>query len=157
MRDKLSKIGSRLKKLKDERKEKPLISEDSAINAITEFLDYYDIDIASLQMTENTEVAGERILDALIKYYRWGKLKNQIDEKGKFLVIQTLKSGTTITYSEVKAANKRTMDKLESRENNGKIQTYMGSLGNIGLDGVDQLHATDLAVLEVLGNIFLLA
>ena len=155
MRDKLSKIGSRLKKIKEERKEKPPISEDSAMDEITKFLDYYDIDIEALQMTEDTKVAGERVLDALIKYYRWGKLKNEKDEKG-FKVIQTLKSGKTVTYSEVTAMKKRTMDKLEKNENYGKIHTFMGALGNIDLDGVDQLHATDLAVLEVLGNVFLL-
>lgn len=155
MRDTLSRIGSRLKKIKKEKEEKPLISEDSAIEQITELLDYYDIDIETLKMTEDTEVAGERVLEALIKYYRWGKLKNQKDEKS-FKAIQTLKSGTTITYQEVNARLKRTMDKLETKERYGKIYTFMGALGNIGLDGVEQLHATDLAVLEVLGNVFLL-
>ena len=155
MRDKLNRIQALLKKIKDEKKEKPLISEDSAMNEITKLLDYYDIDIEALQMTEDTKVAGERILDALIKYYRWGKLKNEKDEKS-FKVIQTLRNGKTITYSEVTAMKKRTMDSLEKTENYGKIHTFMGAMANIDLDGVDQLHATDLAVLEVLGNVFLL-
>jgi len=155
VRDKLNRIQALLKKIKDEKKEKPLISEDSAMNEITKLLDYYDIDIEALQMTEDTKVAGERILDALIKYYRWGKLKNEKDEKS-FKVIQTLRNGKTITYSEVTAMKKRTMDSLEKTENYGKIHTFMGAMANIDLDGVDQLHATDLAVLEVLGNVFLL-
>lgn len=152
MKSKLSKINTRLKKLK---KEVPPISEDSAMNEIVLFLDYYDIDIQTLEMTENTEIAGERIIDSLIRYYRLGKLKNKKDEKG-FKIIQTLRTGKTIEYAEITAQKKRTMDKLESKEQYGKIHTFMGSLSNIDLDGVDQLHATDLAVLEVLGTIFLL-
>lgn len=148
----LKKIGSRLKNIQNR---EYIISEESAMDEICKFLDYYDIDIASLEMTENTEIAGERILDSLIKYYRLGKLKNKEDEKG-FQVIQTLKSGQEIIYSEITALKKRSMDKLETKEQYGKLHSLMGALCGLGLDGVDKLHATDLAVLEVLGSIFLL-
>jgi len=152
----LNSITSRLKKVKEEREEKPLISRESAMAEITELLDYYNISTKTLQMTEDTELAGERILELLLEYYRYGKLKNKKGESG-FNIIQTLKNGKEIIYSEITAPKKRMMDKLESKESYGKIHSYMGSLSNIDLDGVDQLHATDLAVLEVLCNIFLLA
>lgn len=152
MRKSLKKITSRLKniQIKDF-----VLSEESAMDEICKFLDYYDIDIESLEMTENTEIAGERIIDSLIKYYRTGKIKNKEDERG-FQIVHTLKSGDEITYLEVTAIKKRTMDKLETKEQYGKIHTFMGALCGLGLDGVDKLHATDLQVLEVLGSIFLL-
>lgn len=148
----LKKIASRLKNIQNR---EYILAEEPAMDEICKFLDYYDIDIASLEMTENTEIAGERILDSLIKYYRLGKLKNKEDEKG-FQVVHTLKSGQEITYSEITALKKRSMDKLEQKEQYGKLHSLMGALCGLGLDGVDKLHATDLAVLEVLGSIFLL-
>lgn len=152
MRKSLKKISSRLQNIQ---KKDYLISEESAMDEICKFLDYYDIDIESLEMTENTEIAGERIIDSLIKFYRTGQIKNQEDEKG-FKIIHKLRSGDEITYNEVTAVKKRTMDKFETKEQYGRIHTFMGALCGLGFDGVDKLHATDLQVLEVLGSIFLL-
>lgn len=152
MRKSLKKISSRLKNIQ---KKEYLISEESAMDEICKFLDYYDIDIATLEMTETTEIAGEKVLDSLIRYYRTGQIKNKEDEKG-FQIVHKLRSGDEIIYNEVTAVKKRTMDKLETKEQYGKIHTFMGALCGLGLDGVDKLHATDLQVLEVLGSIFLL-
>lgn len=152
MKKSLKRISSRLKNLQNQ---EFLISEESAMDEICKLLNYYDIDIESLEMTTNSEIAGERILDSLIKYYRLGKIKNKDDEKG-FKVVHKLRSGDEIIYNEITAVKKRVMDKLETKEQYGKIHTFMGALCGLGIDGVDKLHATDLQVLEVLGSIFLL-
>ena len=152
MKSALQKIKSLLKK----EQEKYALSEESALEEICTMLKFYDIDMDTLEITENAENAGENILKKLIKYFRAGKLKTKKDEKG-LKIIQTLENGTTIIYNEISAAKKRTMDKCETKEQYGKIQMFMGSLSNLGLDGVDKLNPRDLAVLEVLGTVFLLA
>lgn len=149
----LKKFASRFK---NSEKEKYSISEESAIDEICRLLSYYDIDMGRLEVTDDTEVQGESVLNSLIRYFRLGKLKIEQNEKN-FFVVQTLESGTEIKYGEPTAQKKRVMDKCELKERNMRIQMFMGALGNIGIDGVDQLNTRDLAVLEVLGNIFFLA
>ena len=146
----------RLEKQKaQEKKGVVTISEDAAMEQISELLDYYDIDLEILQQSDNFEMAGEMILKKLITYYMRGQLKNNKNEKG-FEVIQTLGSGTTIKYKEITAKAKRRMDKSKAGASNERLQSFMCALGeNLDLDMIDKLRPVDLAVLEVLGYIFL--
>ena len=152
----LKKIASRLKN--KENKEDYKLSEENALDEICRFLEHYDIDMSRLEVTKNTEAAGESILNSLVRYFRTGKLKIEQNEKD-FFVVQTLESGTEIRYREPNAKIKRIMDKCDPDENRTKLYMFMGALTekSIGLDGIDQLNTRDLAVLEVLGNLFLLA
>ena len=152
----LKKIASRLKS--KEKQEDYKLSEENALEEICRFLEYYDIDMSRLEVTKNTEAAGESILNSLVRYFRLGKLKIEQNEKD-FFVVQTLESGTEIRYKEPTAKIKRIMDKCAPDENRTKLYIFMGALTEkgIGLDGIDQLNVRDLAVLEVLGNLFLLA
>ncbi|KPK96007.1 hypothetical protein AMJ80_02380 [bacterium SM23_31] len=132
------------------------ISKEAAENQVVELLNYYDIDIETFDMTKDTEFAGERTLKALVNYYRKGQLKNRKDEKS-FKVIQTLRSGTTVDYGEPTATTKMQLDKVDNNDTYERIYTFMGSLGNLDIESIKKFHSNDLAVLEVLGNTFLLA
>lgn len=154
-----AKVGNRKKQRQKEQEKKGVvtISEDAAMEQVSELLDYYDIDLEILQQSDNFEMAGEMILKKLIGYYMRGQFKNNKNEKG-FEVIQTLGSGTTITYKEITAKAKRSMDKSKSGAANERLQLFMCALGeNLDLDSIDKLKPVDLAALEVLGYVFLQA
>jgi len=142
--------------MRNNKKEEFQISEESALNEICKLLEYYDIDMERLEVTDDIEVQGESVLYSLIRYFRLGKLKIEQNEKN-FFITQTLENGTEVKYGEPTAQKKRIMDKCEIKERNMRIQMFMGALSGIGLDGVDKFNVRDLAVMEVLGNIFLLA
>jgi hypothetical protein len=131
------------------------ISEQSAIEQVSELLSFYDINIDRLMQDEKTEKSGDSLLSSLVDFFRLGKIELKTGDKGK--IIQYLKSGTIIEYGEISAKDKLAMDKFNpERENYNRVYAFMGSLCGLGKSAIEKLHVTDLAVVEVLGALFLL-
>jgi hypothetical protein len=140
------------KRVKEDKKYK--ISEESAQEELIKILKFYDIDIDRFMKDKQSENVGENILDAIIEYLRLGKI--EIQTTNGFEIIHHLVNGEKLVYAQIQAKYKREMDKCEVN-GNSKIYAFMGALCGLGTGAIDKLHANDLAVVEVVGAIFLLA
>ena len=155
---KLSNAISKLKKLKEERQEPYKISEDSALEQVVEILEYYDIPIERFEKTEQTETAGENILDSLVKFFRTGQLEIVRTENNILNIKQTTQSGSVLIYQEVGAPHKKAADKYNNQDHS-RMYAFLGSLCGDGADVIEKLKTggkqNDLACAEVLGFLFL--
>jgi plasmid stabilization system protein ParE len=129
------------------------LSVETAQNELKKMLDYYEIDIDTIEDGKLKD-AIKSGYDRLIKAVRLGRLEIKL-EKG-IEVIQTLRSnGTKISYREIDGVAKAAMDGCPADAFNRKAQILMGSLCGMGEAAIKQLKGVDLSLCEVLGLIFL--
>ncbi len=141
-------------KYQKKKEENFVISEENAIEQISTLLEYYDIDIDAV--SESDETAGkhlERGMDTLAKAVRRGQLEVTMGADSRLQVIQTLRNGETLTYSEVNARAKVASEKY-SDANYSRVYAFMGSLAGVGKMAIEKLDPRDLSTVEVLSLVF---
>lgn len=135
------------------RRKNYVLSEEVAREQIMDFLEYYDIDP---EQGENNPL--EQALQTIEDYIRRGVLEVGRDDASKIKVIHNLSSGNeALEYHEIQAKHKISVDSCKSNAGYTRIYTFMGALSGVGRAGIEKLSAKDLAVVEVLGLVFLAA
>lgn len=129
-----------------------IISSEIAAEQVCELLEYYDIDVESLDSDEGNPL--EKALDHIARAFRTGALDIERDENGKMLVNQMLANGERLQYREISAKAKLAMEKFKPEAGYSRIYAFMGSLCGLGKGGIEKLEARDLAIVEVLGAVF---
>ena len=139
------------------KKSKKKLSEEVAHDQVMILLDYYGIDVEDYEDQKSKE-ATISTLNKIVGYVRDGLIEISLD-KGSLVITQTLAkpSGddSTITYSEVRGANKAAMDGKGEDHNYAKVYALVGSLTSLGETAIKKLTGKDLSVAECLGTIFL--
>lgn len=130
-----------------------VISEENAEEIFQQFLDYYDISMDDFEGSQ--EKAAFQSKRKLINTIRKGLLEIKIGEDIEVIQKLTKHKADSLTYTEVSAAAKMTMDKTGENEQYGKIYTLLGSLSGLGLTAIMSLKGKDLSVAECLGFFFL--
>jgi hypothetical protein len=132
------------------------LSEESAMEQVLDFLNYYDIDIARVDDPTSLTVV-ERTLDNLRDYIREGKVEIRRDKDAKLEVVHNLTGGTAVAYRELNAAAKLAMDRLPPNAGTARAYALMGSLCGLGTDGIQKFGPRDLTVVELLSQLFMSA
>ena len=133
-----------------------ILSEEVAIEQVNELLGYYDIDIEALIAgDEKSGGSFEKALDHVARGFRKEVLSIDYDKDGKIQVVQKLVNGSELTYAEISAKNKIAMEKFDPQAGYSRIYAFMGSLCGVGKAGIEKLGPQDLAIVEVLGTVFL--
>lgn len=131
-----------------------VISEENAIASVTELLQYYDIDVDRVN-DESALKAIERALDQITLHVRRGVLEFSRDEKSRMNVMHKLSNGDVLIYTEIGSKAKLAMEKFDPNAGYSRIYAFMGSLSGVGKAGIEKLPAKDLAVVELLGTVFM--
>ncbi|GHT58635.1 hypothetical protein FACS1894109_13180 [Spirochaetia bacterium] len=144
----------------DEDEKEFILSEEVAEKEVKNFCRHYRINVAKFT-NKNVQDSLNQALDVLQDGYRRGLLENNEDDTG-FNVIQHLvkdgpKGGTPITYRELAAKHKRSMDGYESTVIYERQQALLGVLSGLGKDVIGNFKGYDLHVSEALGSVFFLA
>jgi len=136
-----------------------ILSEEVAHDQVMDLLSYYDIDPDRQTDAKPEEVSTfERALLQLRDYIQRGALDVGRDKDGRIEVTQTLASGDTIIkYGEIKAKHKVAMETCDPKAGYSRIYAFMGAVSGLGKAGIEKLAPRDLAVVEVLGMVFLAA
>ena len=133
-----------------------ILSEEVATEQVCDLLDYYDIDVELLTAGKDKEaVAVETALDQIAKYVRLGTVQVERDKDDRMTVIHNLQGGDQVVYREVSSKAKLAMEKYDPSSGYSRIYAFMGSLAGVGKTGIEKFSAKDLAVVEVLGSVFL--
>jgi hypothetical protein len=127
------------------------LSEESAMEQVLDFLNYYDIDISRV------DDPTSRTLDNLRDYIREGKVEMCRDKDAKLEVVHHLAGGTTVTYRELNAPAKLAMDRLPNNAGIARAYALMGSLSGLGTDGIQKFSPRDLNIVELLSQLFMSA
>lgn len=131
-----------------------ILSEESALDQIHDFLDYYDIDIDTPKVPkEGLEMALEKVTD----YVRRGTVEIARDKEHTPIVTVHLTKGETLVFPEIGARHKLVMEKSNGEGGLSRILALMGCLCGMGSIGLEKLPARDLSVIEALGLVFLAA
>jgi len=132
------------------------LSEEVAFSEIKRILDFYEID-PEKDFDEDYKKIFENSINRAVKAIRLGRL--EIDDKnGTFKVVQHMRSGRKeddLVYRELDGRAKLSMANVKANDAHGKIYEVMGTLSNVGSDGIAKLKSVDLSLCEVLGSIFL--
>lgn len=136
--------------------DKFILSEEIAIEQVTDMLDYYDIDVEALTADNEREAKViETALDQVSRNVRLGKLQIERDKDGKLIVIHNLVGGEQVTYREINSKAKLAMERFDPTAGYSRIYAFMGSLSGVGKTGIEKFHPNDLSCVEVLGTVFL--
>jgi len=134
-----------------------ILSEESATEQVLDLLEYYDIDIERVpaQFREQMEVR----LKLLTDYVRRGAVEVGRSEDQKIKVSVNLSHGNTvIELCELGARHKLAMDRGAASDSNySRIYKLIASMAGLPVEAIEKLRARDLAVIEVLGGVFLAA
>jgi len=140
-----------------EKKDNKLSKED-AEKQLQILLDYYEIEIDDIKVTE-AKNGLEQTIDKTIKHIRRGRLEIKLDEK--LSVVQTMQQGKggevseTIPYGILKGETKMAMRDKKGEDFHGRLYAMMASLGNIGENDIKKFEGLDLSVVECLGALYL--
>lgn len=136
------------------------ISEEVAKEQVVQLLAYYDIDPDKI-LADTEGAAGasfERALEQIQTYVRRGVLEVVTGGKEGIKVVHNLINGDeALEYVEIKARHKIAMESFDPGKGYSRIYAFMGALSGVGKAGIEKLSARDLAVVEVLGTVFLAA
>lgn len=127
------------------------ISIQVATDQFQEIVDHYDIDLDDLG--ENQKAAIEKAQKKIISSIMAGRLELMVGDD--FKLLQRCKSGAVLTYRELDGKAKAAMGSRGENDNHGKIYAMMGSLSDVGYNGIAALKGSDLALAESLGLVFL--
>jgi hypothetical protein len=140
-----------------EKKEKILISEDSAIEQLEILMEYYDIDKNDIEIEEGAE-AVQTLMNGLVRAIRKGRLEITVDSDGKLVVTQHLKYPpgdiTDINYNIVGQKARLAMDRVKSTKEQERMCAFMGSLSGLGSTGIGSLVAADMGTMNRLATLF---
>ena len=141
------------------KKAEHVLSEESAQEQVLEFLEYYDIDVEKIPKDENGSNSIERALKQLVEYIRRGSVEMGRDGDQKMKVTVMLSKGdTVIEFGELGAKHKLAMDRASKTGGNyERIYALMASLAGLPTGAIEKLPARDLAMVEILGMVFLAA
>lgn len=130
------------------------LSEEVAVNQVVSMLEYYEIDVDS--MDEKQGDAVNSILENLTRFVRQGRLEIIVDDSG-IKCIQTLakNSEIKITYKEIDGRAKTAMGTKKDADQNGRLYAVMGALSD-GEAALLKLKGPDVSLVENLGAVFLL-
>jgi hypothetical protein len=139
------------------KKEKTLISEDSAAEQLEILMDYYDIDKNDLENEEGPE-AVQTLMNGLVRAIRNGRLEIKVDSDQKLIVTQHLKHPPgdieTIDYNIVGQKARLAMDRVKSTKEQERMCAFMGSLSGLGVQGVSSLVGKDMGTMNRLATLF---
>jgi hypothetical protein len=133
-----------------------VISEENAQEMVGQILDYYDIDIDKL--SGGSDLAAkilENSLDEVRDAFRSGRLELGRGKNESLTIIHHLKSGNKLEYQEINAAAKLATEAFSAGAKYSQVYAFMGSLAGVGKTGIEKLAPTDLALVEVIGTVFL--
>lgn len=135
-----------------------VLSEESARDQVLDFLEYYDIDVTKIPLDENNSNSVDRALKQMTEYIRRGSVEVGRDADQKLKVTVTLTRGdTVIEFGELGAKHKLAMDRVSDKGNYSRIYALMASLAGLPAAAIEKLPARDLAMVEIIGMIFLAA
>ena len=130
-----------------------IISEDSAIEQLDYFLEYYDMDLSALP--EEQAIAVESAKTQIIRAIRIGNLEISSGAE----IAQRLKNPAgdvkSLTYGELTGNSKLAMKNKAQTDNYGRIYALLGSLSGVGEGGIAKLRGADLSLAESIGILFL--
>ena len=140
-----------------EKKEKVLISEDSAIEQLEILMEYYDIDKNDIEIEEGAE-AVQTLMNGLVRAIRKGRLEIKVDSDLKLIVTQHLKHPPgdidIVNYSIVGQKARLAMDRVKSTKEQERMCAFMGSLSGLGVQGVSGLVGADMGTMNRLATLF---
>lgn len=126
-----------------------VLSEESAKEQLNILLDFYDVDLESLDEEGKLKKLIER---KLIRAIRQGKVEIENDTEG-FVVKQNICNGTQFVYREISGMAKVQMDRFTKQHE--RLYALLGFLSKKPIEKVQQITGQDLAIAEYLGLIFL--
>lgn len=132
-----------------------ILSEESAMEQVRMLLGYYDIDVTGISPEALTQT--ERSLDQLRDFIREGRIEVRRDESERVVVAHTLTSGAELIYGELNAQARLAMDKCPGDARYARVYALMGSLCGLGSTAITQFRPRDLAVVDILGPLFMSA
>jgi hypothetical protein len=100
-----------VKDLFTEEKDDFKLSEENAVAAARQFINYYRLKPPAEDTPKNIKDVTLKNFEAFVALYRRGVLSNKIDEQKGLTLEQKLKRGSTLTWRELKGG-----DKIESRK-----------------------------------------
>lgn len=130
------------------------LSKEAAMDQVMTFLSYYDIDVARITDEQALE-QSERTLEHLCSFVEEGRVEIRRGEGEKLEVVHNLKGGLAVVYGEVNATAKLAMDKYPAEARYARVYAMMGSLSSLGSEGIQKFHVRDLAVVDILGSLFM--
>lgn len=133
-----------------------LLSEEAAMDQVMMFLSYYDIDVARITEEQSLQ-QSERTLDHLRSFIQEGRVEIRRGEGETLEVVHNLKGGSSVIYYEVNADAKLAMDKYPAEARYARVYALMGALCKLGSDAIKKFHVRDLAVVDILGSLFMSA
>ncbi len=140
------------------KKKENKLSKEDAETQLQILLDYYEIDIEDVKVTD-AKNGLEQTIDKTIKHIRRGRL--EITMGDKLSVIQTMQQGKggetseKIPYGILKGESKIAMKDKKGEDFHGRLYVMMASLGNINENDIKKFEGLDLSVVECLGALFL--
>ncbi len=133
------------------------VSEEVAEEQLEIFMDYYDIDIESIDHKEiqaGLKLSASKAMRAIRK----GKLSIELDGDA-IKVTQTFRNkegvDDTIDYAVIAGRHKVAMKDKTDTDNYGKIYALMGSLSGLGEKAIQSLKGADIGLVESLGGLYL--
>ena len=133
-----------------------ILSAESAMEQVLDFLEYYDIDVEKMH-PDATKIV-EAYLKTISESVMRGTLEVSRDKDQKMQITLNLSGGTnSMVFKEMGAKHKIAMDKVKAGENYGRLYALMGSLSGLGAGAIEKLPLRDLTVVEALGTVFLTA
>lgn len=135
------------------------LSKEDAETQLQILLDYYEIDIDDVKVTD-AKNGLEQTIDKTVKHIRRGRLEITSGEK-TLKVIQTMQQGKggetseKIEYGILKGETKMAMRDKKGEDFHGRLYAMMASLGNISENDIKKFEGLDLSVVECLGALYL--
>jgi len=126
-----------------------ILSEESAKEQLNLLLNFYDVDLESLDEEGKLKKVVER---KLIRAIRQGKVEIENDTEG-FVVKQNLSSGTQFIYRELTGMAKVQMDRYKGQHE--RLYGLLAMLSKKPIEQIQKISGPDLAIAEYLGLIFL--
>lgn len=126
-----------------------LLSEESAKEQLDLLLDFYDVDLMSLDEEGKLKNIIER---KLIKAIQEGRVEIDNNEDC-FQVKQNLRDGTTFVYNELTGMAKVQMDRFKGQHE--RLYGLLAMLSKKPIEKIQKISGPDLSIAEYLGLIFL--
>ena len=128
------------------------IGEKAAHEALMSWLNYYDIDVDSIE-DKNTKQNTETVFNKIIRFIRSEKIHIKVEDG--VVVTQNLQSKQTLVYKGVTAENKISMDGYDEKDHYKRMYALLGSLSGVGKSAILDLQGQDMSAAECIGFVFL--
>jgi hypothetical protein len=131
------------------------ISEGEAFKQMGDFMDYYDINVNDIVISEGPD-AIETILNRLIRGIRSGMLEIKLDAKAGIIIEQHLKYSpepTTLRYSKLVARHKKAMG--GSKDDEVRMIKFVAAITSIPEAEIGKLVGPDMSIMSRLATLFM--